>query len=388
MSSNPPLSAEFLSAVNSLPPYSRKSEGQYRTVIETYGTHYATKVSLGGKIKSVTSIKTCKASINGLMTTEVSDCLSVEASATFAASVKVKAMYEHCKANKKKLGHFQSYSSMFNERHTEVTGGNIEGADVLFESESKASVYRNWLKSLKTSPDVVQYDLHPLHMVLPDGHLAAAGLKKGVEKYIKNNALKSKCSESCKIGQRSSKRNPCACVCNSSEVIKSNCCPTRKGLATLTVFKLYAQGLYGDWWTKTDGYVQVTYGNLIQRTRMISNNDNPVWPETLKFGPITMSMAVKLNFKVYDEDQRWNSDLLGQCSFQLHSGKRIDSCMLNHGTLFFSYTAECAPNLGGDKCQEYVPASMTPSLTEVFYTRNGVLLGEIDKQQKRRRQHL
>lgn len=386
MSSNPPLTAEFLSAVNSLPPYSRNSEGRYRTVIETYGTHYVTKVYLGGKVKSVTSIKTCEASINGLMTTEVSDCLSVEASASFAASVSIKAMYEHCEAKKKKLGHFRSYSSMFNERHTEVTGGNIEGTDVLFESQSKSSVYSNWLKSLKTSPDVVQYDLHPLHMVLPDGHLAATGLKQQVEKYIKNNALKSICSERCQIGQRSSKRDPCACVCSSSSAIMSNCCPTSKGLATLKVFKLYAQGLYGDRWSKTDGSVEVTYGNLVQRTSIISDNDNPVWPEKLTFGTITISMADELKFKVYDKDHYWNSDLLGQCSFQLHSGKKTDSCMLNHGTLFFSYTAECAPSLGGDKCQEYVAASMTPSLTEVFYTRNGVLLGEIGKQQKRRLQ--
>uniref|UniRef100_A0A674NVI5 C2 domain-containing protein n=1 Tax=Takifugu rubripes TaxID=31033 RepID=A0A674NVI5_TAKRU len=229
-----------------------------------------------------------------------------------------------------KLGHSQNYRSMFNERHTEVTGGSIDGTDVLFEGQSNPS-----------------YDLHPLHMVLPAPHPAVKGLKAEVEQYIKNNAIATKCSERCQIGHRSNKRDPCACVCNSSSHIKSNCCPNGKGLATLKVFRLYAQNLYGDRWSQTDGSVEVTYGNVVKRTNIISNNDNPVWGETFEFGPITMSMANKLRFRVYDEDQYWNSDLLGECSFELHSGKQSNSCMLNHGTFFFSYTAECAPSLGG-----------------------------------------
>ncbi|TWW59757.1 perforin-1-like [Takifugu flavidus] len=388
MSKKPQLNAEFLSQINALPQYSHGSAQQYRALIDTYGTHYITRVALGGSIKAVTSIKTCEAAINGLSTTEVSDCLSVEASASFAASVRIKAMTEHCEAQKKKLGHSQNYRSMFNERHTEVTGGSIDGTDVLFEGQSNPSVYDNWLKSLKTLPDVVQYDLHPLHMVLPAPHPAAAGLKAEVEQYIKNNAIATKCSERCQIGHRSNKRDPCACVCNSSSHIKSNCCPNGKGLATLKVFSLYAQNLYGDTWSKTDGSVEVTYGKMVKRTNIISSNDNPVWGETFEFGPITMSMANKLRFRVYDEDQYWNSDLLGECSFELHSGKESNSCMLNHGTFFFSYTAECAPSLGGNRCQEYIPASMSPSLKEVFYTRNGVLLGEQDNRPKRKLQHL
>lgn len=375
MSTKPLLNPEFLSVVNSLPPYSRRSQSRYRVLIETYGTHYITRVSLGGSIKAVTSIKTCEAALHGLSTTEVSDCLSVEASASFAASVRIKAMNEHCKAQKKKLGHSQNYRSKFHERHTEVMGGHIEGTDVLFEGQSNPSVLNNWLKSLKTLPDAVQYDLRPLHMVLPARHPAAAGLKAEVERYIKKNAIATKCSERCQIGHRSNKRDPCACVCNSSPQISSNCCPTAKGLARLKVFGLYARSLYGDRWSKTDGSVEVSYGSVVKRTHIISNNDNPVWGETFEFGPITMSMAKRLQFRVYDEDMYWNSDLLGQCSFQLHSGKERNSCMLNHGTFFFSYTAECAPSLGGRRCQDYVPASMSPALKQLFYTRNGVLLG-------------
>ncbi|KAK2815632.1 hypothetical protein Q5P01_026099 [Channa striata] len=205
LTTNPPLSHEFESAANALPPYSLIAEVFYHNLIDTYGTHYITKVSLGGGIKAITSVRTCQATMNGLSNTE---------------------------------------------------------------------------------------------------------------------------------------------------------------------------GLYGDEWSQTDGSVEVSYGDQSKRTKIISNNDNPKWPETFEFGPITINMKNRLTFSVYDEDTYWNSDMLGKCSFELHKGKVSDSCMLDHGTLFFSYVVECAPSLSGDQCQEYIPSPMSPSLAKVFYTRNGVLAGE------------
>uniref|UniRef100_A0A3B4WF65 Perforin 1.2 n=1 Tax=Seriola lalandi dorsalis TaxID=1841481 RepID=A0A3B4WF65_SERLL len=377
LAAKPPLSHEFGSAVNSLPSYSCKTEPLYRNVIDTYGTHYITQVFLGGEMKAVTAIKTCQATMNGLSATEVKDCLSVEASAGFAGTASIKAMKEHCKQKRRKLGSGQSFSSMFSERNTEVIGGNINGADILFEGQSNPSVYNNWLKSLKNIPDVVRYNLKPLHTILPSAHPARAGLKREVEKYIKKNAVLKKCSETCKIGKRSGKRDPCACVCNSNQNIKSNCCPAGKGLATLKVFKLYAQGLYGDKWTQTDGSVEVRYGYQVKRTAIIQDNDNPKWKEKFNFGPIKINMRNKLTFSVYDEDTYWNSDLLGKCSFGLRKGRVSDSCMLDHGTLFFSYIVKCAPSLGGQHCQDYIPSPMSASLAAVFYTRNGVLHSHI-----------
>ncbi|XP_070780524.1 perforin-1-like [Enoplosus armatus] len=379
LATNPPLSHEFESAVNSLPSYSHKTEQSYRNLIDTYGTHYIIQVSLGGEVKAITSVKTCKATMNGLSATEVSDCLSVEASVSFASSASIKAMYKHCQEKKKKLDSSQSFSGTFNERYTEVVGGNIDGTDVLFEGQSNPSVYNSWLNSLKNTPDVVRYNIKPLHTVLPSGHPARVGLKQEVETYIKKNAVLKKCSETCKIGHRSSKRDPCACVCNSNQNIMSNCCPAGKGLATLMVFRLYAEDLYGDKWSKTDGSVEVTYGDQNKRTNIISNNDNPKWLETFEFGPITINMRDKLKFSVYDEDTYWNSDLLGECSFDLRKGVVRDSCMLNHGTFFFSYKVECAESLSGNQCQEYTPSPISPSLAKVFHTRNGVLLGEMGK---------
>ncbi|XP_035992513.1 perforin-1-like [Fundulus heteroclitus] len=375
LTTNPPLSADFLSAVNTLPPYSPAKTSAYRNLIDTYGTHYITHVFLGGEIKATTSFQTCKATMNGLTATDVSDCLMVEASLNIANTAKFNAMTKHCEAKKSKMGLNQSFSSEFNERITEVIGGD-EMEVVLLEGSSDPTVYNRWLNSLRTTPDVVQYNLKPLHNILPDNHHAKKGLKREVEQYILKNAVLKKCSESCPIGHRSSKRDPCACVCNSNQNIKSNCCPAGKGFATLKVSKLHANNLYGDRWTETDGSVEVKYGDQIKRTIIISNNDNPRWPETFDFGPVVINMQNKLTFSVYDEDTHWNRDLLGECSFDLRKGLVKDTCMFDHGTFFFTYLVECAPSLGGNRCDEYLPSPMNPSLAKVFYTRNGVLLGD------------
>uniref|UniRef100_A0A8C6T605 Perforin 1.2 n=1 Tax=Neogobius melanostomus TaxID=47308 RepID=A0A8C6T605_9GOBI len=346
MSSKPPVSKDFLSAVNSLPPHSPKSAPSYRSLLDTYGTHYITQVVLGGEIKRLTE-------------SEVSDCLSVEASANVQSKASIQAMIKHCRAKSKKLGHHFNFGSSFRERMTTTSGGVISRGDVLF-GQSDPSVYNKWLESLKTSPDVVKYNLRPLHTILPDSLTAKSGIKKEIENYIKQNALFKKCSEKCKVGHKSNPRDPCACVCNNNQNIRSNCCPAGKGRATLRVYSLYAKNLYGDKWSETDGSVEVTYDKQVKRTEIIDDNDNPRWKEWFNFGPITINMVNKLEFKVYDEDSAWNSDLLGKCSFDLRQGKVSDSCTFDHGTFFFSYTVECAPSLGGEQCQEYIPSPSAP----------------------------
>ncbi|XP_037546017.1 perforin-1-like, partial [Nematolebias whitei] len=164
MTTNPPPSHDFLSAVNSLPPYSAAKAPLYRDLIDTFGTHYITQVSLGGAIKATTSFKTCLASMSGLTATDVGDCLSVEASASFASSASIKAMSKHCQEKKKNLTSSRSFSSEFSERFTEVIGGDEH--DVLFfQDDSNTDAKKNWLNSLKTTPDVVHKALNPHHLL-------------------------------------------------------------------------------------------------------------------------------------------------------------------------------------------------------------------------------
>ncbi|KAL6457617.1 hypothetical protein MHYP_G00345800 [Metynnis hypsauchen] len=373
--SSPPLHREFLRAVRSLPQ--NYNPHAYQHIIDMYGTHFTTGVKLGGKMKAVTAIRTCKATMNGLSDTAVKDCLDVEASGTYnSGTLSTEAL--ECQRLKRRN---EKFSSMFNERQTEITGGNINGEDLLFSRASHQYALYRWMNSLKTIPDVVTYTLKPLHSVLNYRHPARKGLKLAVENYIHANALKKVCSESCKIGHHNSARDRCACICQENQNIQSNCCPVGTGLATLKVFNLRAKGLYGDTLTKTDGSVQVRYDQIVQRTAVITNDDNPRWSESFEFGPIKLSNSKKINFEVYDEDTYWNSDLLGKCSFELRSGEVTDTCYFQYGTFFFSYIVECAPSLQGPKCADYSPSPMAKPLAKIFYSRNGILAKDMWKLQ-------
>ncbi|KAL7829287.1 hypothetical protein AOLI_G00301720 [Acnodon oligacanthus] len=379
IASSPPLHNEFLQALQSLP---REYDSHaYQSIIDMFGTHYTTGVDLGGKMKAVTAIRTCKAALSGLSDTAVKDCLDVEASGTHNGAT-LNAESQHCRDLKKKMGTDENFSSMFNERQTEIVGGNINGEDLLFSGYSHPNSLKQWLDSLKTIPDVVTYTLHPLHSVLNNNHPARNGLKKAVENYIRDNALKKVCSGSCKIGHRNNARDPCACVCERSQNILPNCCPAEKGLATLKVFKLCATDLYGDQWTETDGSVEVSYGDTVRRTAVIKDNNNPCWTESFEFGPVKLSISKKLSFKVYDEDTYWNSDFLGECSFDLRSGQVTDACYFQYGTFFFSYIVECAPSLQGPKCADYSASPMDTHLARIFRSRNGILAKDVWKLQK------
>ncbi|RXN31208.1 perforin-1-like protein [Labeo rohita] len=376
VAAKPPLHAQFLEAIKSLPTsYDRDA---YRNLIITYGTHYITSVKLGGQMKAVTAIKSCLAAVSGLTDTAVKNCLDVEASGSYStATLKVEAHF--CKELKKKMGTDEKFSSMFNERQMEITGGNINGEDLLFSGSSHPDSFKKWLESLKSLPDIVHYSLKPLHFLLSTEHPARKGLKKAVEEYIIENALMNICSEPCKIGRKCSAKDRCACVCESSQIIKSNCCPTEKGLAILKVYDLRAKDLYGDICSKTDGTVTVTYDSQIKRTETIDNNDNPRWPETFEFGAIKIRMANKLTFEVYDADSYWNSDLLGSCSFDLRSGVVTDTCAFKYGTFFFTYEVKCAPSLQGPQCNEYNPSPMGGPLADIFSSRNGVLVKDMQR---------
>uniref|UniRef100_A0A8B9K5M3 Perforin-1-like n=1 Tax=Astyanax mexicanus TaxID=7994 RepID=A0A8B9K5M3_ASTMX len=378
IASSPPLHQEFLQAVKSLPPeYNKES---YQGIIDMFGTHYTTGVELGGRMKAVTAIRTCQASMSGLTETAVKDCLDVEASGTYK-DVTLAAEAHHCQELKKRLNTNDKFSSMFNERQTEIIGGIVNGEDILFSSESHSNALNAWLESLKTIPDVVMYSLQPLHSVLDNKHPAKKGFKKAIEKYILENGLKNVCSESCKIGHHTNPRDRCACVCERSQVITANCCPAEKNLATLKVFRLRANTLYGDKWTETDGSVEVTFGETGRRTEVINNNNNPRWRETFEYGPVKLSISKQLTFKVYDADTYWNSDLLGACSFDLRSGDVTETCYFQYGTFVFSYSLICAPSLRGKQCENYSRSPMDAKLAKIFRSRNGILAKDMWKLQ-------
>ncbi|KAF4100783.1 hypothetical protein G5714_018979 [Onychostoma macrolepis] len=348
----PPLTKEFLDSITSLPvKYNSQSENAYNHFISIYGTHFLRRVDLGGKVHSTTAVKTCQVSMKGLSVHDVSNCLSAEASGIIKG-VKVSGQASYCKSKQNQLERGNSFSGFFSDRVTEILGGNGEQQDILF-NPSNVSGYGVWLKSLKKVPGVVSYTLSSLHMLVKNDSARRASLQAAISKYITKSALSTACPSSCKVGHRS---NNCACKCNGHQSVDSNCCPSKPGVATLTVTVLSAAGLWGDYFSKTDGYVKVFYGNRAYETPVILNNNFPKWNYKVNFETVDLTQKTPLRFEVWDRDNRFDDDLLGKNSLVPNQAtNKQQSFTLKHGSFLISYTAKCGPSLTGSFCEKYAP---------------------------------
>ncbi|KAB5530575.1 hypothetical protein PHYPO_G00130920 [Pangasianodon hypophthalmus] len=349
----PPLTKEFIQSVKSLPPaYNSQSESAYHHFISIYGTHYLRQVNLGGRVKSTTAVRTCQIAMKGLSVRDVSNCLSAEASAVIKG-VQVKGQTNYCKSKSNKLDNKSGFSASFSDRVTEVWGGNGGSADLLF-SPDKQHGYTAWMKTLQTVPGVVSYTLTSLHMLVRNDLARKAALQKAISKYVMKNAVASSCSAKCKVGHRSP---DCSCKCGGHQNIDSNCCPSHPGVATLTVKVERAAGLWGDYFSKTDGYVKVFYGKRGETTPVIWNNDFPNWNYEVRFGTVNLAHRTSIRFEVWDRDNKWDDNRLGTVNIVPKRGVNVKKQFgLKHGTLFVSITAICGPNLQGEVCERYTPS--------------------------------
>uniref|UniRef100_A0A3P9DAE3 C2 domain-containing protein n=1 Tax=Maylandia zebra TaxID=106582 RepID=A0A3P9DAE3_9CICH len=87
-----------------------------------------------------------------------------------------------------------------------------------------------------------------------------------------------------------------------------------------------------------NGYVKVNFNKLeVRRSPVIYNNNNPHWGMVVDLGSEDISSA-KLRFEVWDEDNKWDDDLLGACEPLLTAGVKKDLCNLNHvSTLEYAF---------------------------------------------------
>ncbi|XP_034047162.1 perforin-1-like [Thalassophryne amazonica] len=368
--SRPKLHTEFHAAVKKLPKaYSPESKQHFYKLIDNFGTHYITKVKLGGRVESVTSIKQCQASLQGFSTQEVQMCLEAEASVTVGAKVETSA--KHCKNDVEKTESKSAFSSLFSDRTYDIQGGHNTDVDLLFSADKNPSAYKEWLNSLPQNPGVVSYSLDSLHELLPFNNPARKNLRRAISHYILEKGLWKNCSNPCQVGVKSDPRDTCVCQCHNDNAVNQDCCPVRKGMARVIITVQRGSGLWGDYITTTDGFVKVFFkGQMVQRTPIIINNNDPHWDTVVDLGSQDLTSGKNVKFEVWDQDNGWDDELLGACQQDLKAGVKEDLCALDHGTLFYKIEVTCAPSLSGELCTVYKPSPMNKSLQSVYVSRH------------------
>lgn len=73
---------------------------------------------------------------------------------------------------------------------------------------------------------------------------------------------------------------------------------------------------------------------------------------------------------MWDQDNDWDDDLLGNCEKDLSAGVKVDVCSLQHGQLFYKWEVKCAPSLSGSLCMNYKPSPMSQSLKKLYVSRH------------------
>ncbi|XP_027132106.1 perforin-1.3 isoform X2 [Larimichthys crocea] len=348
---SPPLSKEFEDSLKNLPStYDHKNSSAFLQFISVYGTHYIRRVQLGGRAHSITAIRTCEASMSKMSVNTVSDCLSVEASAVIKG-IQISAESKFCKDRSKTLKNGATFSQAFSDRDIEVLGGDGDVGDIMF-SPNSASGYKKWLSSLRRVPGVVSYQLKSLHFLVRENPVLKANLRSAISEYIRKTAKSLRCPSGCKIGKQS---RSCACHCKGHRMVNANCCPGETGVARMNVTVVRAEGLWGDgYFSKTDGYVKVFYGNQGATTPVIWNNNFPSWNYLIRFETVNLRHRKQIRFEVWDRDNRWDDDLLGRVYLIPTMGSNIRKKFpLKHGSLFISTSAVCAPSLQGSLCDQY-----------------------------------
>ncbi|XP_075034948.1 perforin-1 [Mixophyes fleayi] len=354
LSHRPPLSNPFYKALKSLPAiYDAKTQAQYKHLISIYGTHYIRQADVGGKAIDVTAIRTCRASMDGLSVDELKDCLSMEASAAVTGKAEANVKTSTCKDLSQKVMQGESFHQTFNERSWQVSGGKITFDQLSFDVKNgeSATAFDTWMDSLKTDPETIFYSLESIHNLVRFKGPQQENLRKAVSDYIMEKALRKNCS--CPSGSAFSSGADCTCMCHGSKDRNTNCCPSKRGLAKLVVFIERANDLWGDYGSKTDAYVKFGYGLINEQTPTVWNNDNPAWQLRFVLGVVELSPVSLLKVEVWDEDNRYDDDLLGSCQKPVNSGEKDEICYLQNGSVTFKVRVECLPHLTGPICREY-----------------------------------
>ncbi|KAL2101340.1 hypothetical protein ACEWY4_003101 [Coilia grayii] len=373
VSNQPPLHPEFHRAINQLPKkYTSENKQRFYKLIDNFGTHYMTKVTLGGMVHSVTSVRQCMVSLQGLNSDEVKMCLDLEASASIGENAKSGSEIKHCQEAKEKIEGKNSFAGSFSDRLTEVFGGHSTEPDLLFSADKDPAAYKEWLSTLPANPDVITYSLDPLHELLPTNLPVRKELRKAIRHYVLERGLFRNCSEPCKTGIKRNPKEPCACSCHGDPGVGRNCCPTKRGLARVVITAVKAAGLWGDSTTATDGYVKVldSHNMQIGRSNVIWNNNSPQWNMAFEIGDVILSQTSMVRFEVWDEDSKWDDDLLGACNVNLREGTKEDSCSLDHGMFFYKLQVTCGPSLSGPSCSDYVSSPMNGQLEKLYVSRH------------------
>nr|XP_034991773.1 perforin-1-like isoform X2 [Zootoca vivipara] len=352
------LASHFSRAVARLPR--RNNSEEYQHFIDIYGTHYISNVQVGGRLRRLLAVQTCKMALWGITASSFKSCLNWEVSLGHKWLFGSDSLSSKCEDLRRTYDRGIFYDT-YAKQHTKIVGGEKQ-AEILFSKPGESQNFSAWMESAKTNPDLVSYSLLPLHTLLNQRDPRRDLLKQAIVGHINQRALKRDCPQQCPRWSSQSSGEQCTCLCQQDGLNNEMCCAWQRGRARLTFVVVKGSRLWGDHFTATDAYVRILFKGQEMRTSIITDNDNPQWSETLDYGTVTLADHNSFKVQLWDEDV-WHDDLLQSCFHRLEAkvGTFRHRCYAPHGYIEYYYLLECGHTLGGPSCQNYVPLRLPTS---------------------------
>ncbi|XP_061445929.1 perforin-1-like [Rhineura floridana] len=351
------LAFHFSHAVAGLP---RKNDPEaYQHFINIYGTHYISHVQLGGRVRHLLAVQTCKMALWGFTASMIKQCLTLEASLQYARLYGSTALSSKCKELLR--DHTSGiFHEIYGKQLTEVVGGDKQ-VEMLFSGAQDVHRFSEWMESAKSKPGLVAYSLLPLHSLMNQTDPRRDLLKQAIVGHIKQRSLRRDCPQKCPHWHSQSSEDHCICLCEPAINTKM-CCASEWGNAHLKFYVRRGSNLWGDHFSATDAFVKVLFQGQEKRTRVIYNNNDPNWYETLDFGAVTLASQNSFEVQLWDKEVL-HDDLLQSCSEKLEARASAvwHKCYAPHGHFEYYYLLECAHTLGGPSCHDYVPLQLPAS---------------------------
>lgn len=311
-----------------------------------------TELDFGARIFYITGVEVCRLPLENYTLSEVSHCLEIEVGVLIGFDKMTQDPY--FKKCKQKITD-TSFLFLVSESIKTIEGGRHYYLDLSNQAFNFPESSQNWLESVKTLPALLSASLQPLHTLVDKNDPRRENLRLALNRYMRGKTMLRKCNPTCPPGVKPTAWEPCSCECPNNDFTTSMCCSKQLGIGRLTITILHAEGLWGDYLSRTDAYVSVTVQKRVKCTHTIRDNNYPEWNNRMEFGIINLTHFTKVKIEVWDEDYRW-SDFLGKCLLTLRPFETVEHvCHLNHGSLYYKGQLFCGQHLGGPSCRDYKP---------------------------------
>ncbi|XP_034296672.1 complement component C9-like [Pantherophis guttatus] len=189
------LSETFLEDLKMLP--STYEKGEYFIFLETYGTHYSQRGTIGGKYELIYVLDNRTMTSQRITRKDVNECLGFNldlGANIFSAEVKAKIKNEKCKDEKLEKNSTNEKSRIIQDVVSLIQGGTTATLTKLNEmlSSNVNSVdveqYVEWAATLPQAPAVIKQQMAPISELIPlnipDSRMKKVNLDRAVEDYV------------------------------------------------------------------------------------------------------------------------------------------------------------------------------------------------------------